>query len=95
MKISTKQALEDLKKEVAGYVASLRKLKNVQHSSTPAVGDRNGQKLPATILVNELITVVKTARAIGMTVELGATTDALTVYLVEKPIPVPYNWHAF
>jgi hypothetical protein len=82
-----------LKKDVSDYAASIRLRSVVQHSSTPATATKNGITGKATIEVNELITVVKTARALGKVVTLDATMTDLIVNLVDPVPPTPLHFY--
>ena len=73
-------------------VAFLDKIRNrgcVQHSSTPVVATKNGVTGKATVEVAEMITVVKTAEALGKIVVLRATNTELIVNLEDRVPLVP------
>lgn len=83
-KESFKTKYERLLEAVRDYVTKVNARKYVQHSSTPAVVVRGETKGAATIQINELITVVKTAKALGKIVTLEADDKNLVLYLQDN-----------
>jgi hypothetical protein len=81
-------ALAEYKALGLAYAKSIRFRKSVEHSRTPSICRNEGKTGPATVLVNELITVVLTASKLDKLVVLGVNGDSLVVLLEDK-VPQP------
>jgi hypothetical protein len=92
---NTAAELKQLKSDVRLFLENLQARRTVEHSSTPAVATnpQTQQKGVATIQINEFITVVKTAKALGKTVTLDAGVDNLVLCMVDKYPAIPLSFY--
>ena len=92
-KPSIKSKYEELRRDIRDYYQAMGAVRRRQHSNTPAIAVKGDVKGLATIQVNELITIVKTAKVMRQTVELDATTDSLILSLVDNPPQCPRSFY--
>jgi hypothetical protein len=84
-------ALAEYKAAVSTYFSRIRNRQSVEHSRTPNTVTREGKTGPATILISELTSIVRTASKLDKLVVLGINGDNLVVLLEDKVPPVPYT----
>jgi hypothetical protein len=84
-------ALTEYKAQAIAYFTSIRSRKSVEHSRTPSTIKNEGKIGSATILVNELITIVRTASKLDKLVVLGVNGDSLVVLLEDKVPQASYE----
>ena len=88
-------ALAEYKAKVKSFINSITGRKSVEHSRTASILTCEGKTGPASILVNELISIVRTANALNklvvLGVVLGANGNDLVVLLEDKVPTVPYD----
>ena len=84
-------ALSEYKAKAVAYFNSVRSRKSVEHSRTPSIVTREGKTGPANILVNELVTVVRTAVKLDKLVVLGVNGENLVVLLEDKVPQASYD----
>ena len=81
-------ALTEFKAVVKSYANKIRNRQSVEHSRTASVVTREGKTGPASILITELVTIVRTASKLDKLVVLGINGDNLVV-LLEDRVPQP------
>ena len=77
-------ALAEYKAKVIEYFNSVGSRQSVEHSRTPSIVTREGKTGPANILVNELVTIVRTADNLDKLVVLGVNGNDLVVLLEDR-----------
>ena len=83
--------LAEYKAKVKSFINSITGRKSVEHSRTASIITREGKTGPASILVNELISIVRTANALNKLVVLGVNGNDLVVLLEDKVPTMPYD----
>ena len=86
-----KAALDEYKTQVKEYVYSIRGRQSVEHSRTASIVTREGKTGPSSILITELLTIVRTAHKLNKLVVLGANDQELVVLLEDKVPQPPYT----
>ena len=83
--------MAEYKAKVKSFTNSITGRKSVEHSRTASIITREGKTGPASILVNELISIVRTANKLNKLVVLGVNGNDLVVLLEDKVPTVPYD----
>jgi hypothetical protein len=81
-------ALAEYKASAVAYFNSIRSRRSVEHSTTPSIVTSEGKTGPASILISELTSIVKTANKLNKLVVLGSNGANLVVLLEDK-VPAP------
>jgi hypothetical protein len=84
-------ALAEYKAKVIEYFNSVGSRQSVEHSRTPSIVTREGKTGPANILVNELVTIVRTANKLDKLVVLGVNGNDLVVLLEDRVPAASYE----
>jgi len=84
-------ALAEYKAKAVAYFNSIRSRQSVEHSRTPSIVTREGKTGPANILVNELVTIVRTANKLDKLVVLGVNGNDLVVLLEDRVPAASYE----
>ena len=91
----SKVAFEAYVAKVAEFLKQLQNRTSTEHSKTPANATRDGKTGPATILVTELVSVVRTANKLNNSVMLKTDEEGNLIVSLNSAIPsIPYAlWH--
>ena len=91
----SKVAFEAYVAQVVEFLKQLRDRTSTEHSKTPANATRDGKTGPATILVTELVSVVRTANKLNNSVMLKTDEEGNLIVSLNSAIPsIPYDlWH--
>jgi hypothetical protein len=84
-------ALAEYKTFGLAYANSIRNRKSVEHSRTESVTTRDGKTGPSSILITELVSIVRTASKLDKLVVLAANGNSLVVLLEDKVAQPPYQ----
>ena len=91
----SKVAFEAYVAKVAEFLKQLQNRTSTEHSKTPANATRDGKTGPATVLVTELVSVVKTANKLNNYVVLKTDEEGNLIVSLNGAIPsISYDlWH--